>query len=175
MTLGTVYTIMPIPPEAGATKYFPAGDVTIGVETRGVDDALVAEHFADVTPEQQAEIDANKPADLDDGGVSIHVCATRDLVEYLRFDCFRIEPHYHYITPAQGHQEVVRFDRAAQGDMVDWALGRLEHHLPEMLSRAGAGDLAAAVDRAEVAQVLPQVRAACEAAALTPLASPEEL
>jgi hypothetical protein len=164
MTVGTVYTIMPIPPAAAATEYFPAGAVTIGVETRGVDDALVAEHFSDVTPEQQAEIDANKPADLDDGGVSIHVCAADSLEEYVRFDCFRGDPHYHYITATEGHQEIVKFDTVAHGDMVEWALSRIADRLPQMLARTGATGLAQAVDPTALSEVLPRVRAACEAA-----------
>ena len=161
MSVGTVYTIMPIPPAPAATEYFPAGAVTIGVEARGLDNALIAEHFSDITPEQQAEIDANKPADLDDGGVSIHVCASGSLEEYVRFDCFRGDPHYHYITAAEGHQEIVKFDSVAHGDMIEWALGRLADRLPEMLARAGARDLARAVDPAAVSAALPRVRAAC--------------
>jgi hypothetical protein len=161
MSVGTVYTIMPIPPEVEATEYFPAGAVTIGVEARALDNALIAEHFSDVTPEQQAEIDANKPVDLDDGGVSIHVCASGSLEEYIRFDCFRGDPHYHYITPAEGHQEIVKFDSVAHGEMIEWALGRLADRLPEMLARAGATDLAEAVDPVAVSAVLPRVRAAC--------------
>jgi hypothetical protein len=166
LSVGTVYTIMPIPPEAGATEYFPAGAVTIGVEARALDNALIADHFSDITPEQQAEIDANKPADLDDGGVSIHVCASGSLEEYVRFDCFRGDPHYHYITPAEGHQEIVKFDSVAHGDMLEWALSRLVDRLPQMLARAGATHLAGAVDTGAVHTVLPRVRAACGVASV---------
>jgi hypothetical protein len=89
------------------------------------------------------------------------VCASGSLEEYLRFDCFRVDPHYHYITPAEGHQEIVKFDSVAHGDMMEWALGRLGDRLPQMLARAGATDLAEAVDPSAVSAVLPRVRAAC--------------
>src|SRR5215471_5439015 len=89
MPIGTVYTVMPIPPEEEVTTYVSAGAVTFGVEVRVVDEALVGAQFKNATPQQQAEIAANKPANLNDGGVSVHVCSSEDRTEYLRFDCFR--------------------------------------------------------------------------------------
>ncbi|HSS09257.1 MAG TPA: hypothetical protein VLL25_05200, partial [Acidimicrobiales bacterium] len=65
MSIGTVYTVMPIPPEEDVTTYVVAGAITVGVEIRAVDNALVGEHFKDSTPEQLAEIAANKPDNLD--------------------------------------------------------------------------------------------------------------
>jgi hypothetical protein len=146
------------------TTYIPAGVVTIGVELRRVDDQLVGDFFKDVTPDQQAEIDANKPADLNDGGVSIHVCAAEGLDEYLRFDCFVADPHYHYITMREGRQEIIKYDGVANGDMLPWAIDRIATRLPEMLARAGAAELAQAVEPAAIREALPLIGQACLAA-----------
>jgi hypothetical protein len=164
MPIGTVYTVMPIPPEEEVTTYVPAGAITVGVEVRVVDDALVGAQFKDATPEQQAEIAANKPANLNDGGVSLHVCSSRDRTEYVRFDCFRIEPHYHYISGSGDSQEIIKFDTVANGDMLDWAIDRITTRLPEMLRRAGATELAGEVDAAAIRKALPQIQAACDEA-----------
>jgi hypothetical protein len=164
MPIGTVYTVMPIPPEEKVTTYVPAGAITVGVEVRVVDDALVGAQFKDATPQQQAEIAANKPANLSDGGVSLHVCSSRDRTEYVRFDCFRIEPHYHYISGSGGSQEIIKFDTVANGDMLDWAVDRITSRLPVMLRRAGATQLAHEVDAAAIEKALPQLQAACDEA-----------
>jgi hypothetical protein len=164
MPIGTVYTVMPIPPEEEVTTYLPAGAITVGVEVRVVDDALVGAQFKHATPEQHAEIAANKPANLNDGGVSLHVCSSRDRREYVRFDCFRIEPHYHYISGSGDSQEIIKFDTVANGDMLDWAIDRITARLPEMLRRAGATQLADEVDAAAIQKVLPQLQAACDEA-----------
>src|SRR5262249_25247528 len=124
----------------------------------------VGKQFKDATPEQQAEIAANKPANLSDGGVSVHVCATEGRTEYLRFDCFRIEPHYHYISTSGTSQEIIKFDTVANGDMLDWAIGGIGPRLPDMLRRAGATQLADGVDPAAIEKALPELRAACERA-----------
>jgi hypothetical protein len=164
MPIGTIYTVMPIPPEDDVTTYVTAGALTLGVEVRVVDDALVGKQFKDATPQQQAEIAANKAANLNDGGVSVHVCSSQDRREYVRFDCFRIEPHYHYISTAGDSQEIIKFDTVAHGDMLEWAISRITTRLPEMLHRAGATRLADEVDPAEIEKALPQIRAACDQA-----------
>ena len=164
MPIGTVYTVMPIPPEDDVTTYVAAGAITFGVEVRVVDDALVGEQFKDATPEQEAEIAANKPANLNDGGVSVHVCASKDRTEYVRFDCFRVEPHYHYISTSGDSQEIIKFDTVANGDMLEWAIGRITTRLPQMLHRAGATRLADDVDPAAIEKALPELRAACDQA-----------
>jgi hypothetical protein len=164
MPIGTVYTVMPIPPEEDVTTHVTAGAVTLGVEVRVVDDALVGVQFKDATPEQKAEIAANKPANLNDGGVSVHVCSSQDGTEYLRFDCFRIEPHYHYISTSGGSQEIIKFDTVANGDMLEWAIDRITTRLAEMLHRAGATQLAGQVDPAAIEKALPEIRTACDEA-----------
>jgi len=79
---------------------------------------------------------------FDDFGATLHVCGTADGLEYLRFDCFEHEPHYHYIEPAAGANTVVRIDELAVGDPIEFSLACVEHHLPGMLRNCGAATLA---------------------------------
>ena len=77
---------------------------------------------------------------FDDFGATLHVCGTADGLEYLRFDCFENEPHYHYIEPAAGANVVVRIDELAVGDPVEFSLACVEHHLPDMLRNCGGAE-----------------------------------
>ncbi|HLX88537.1 MAG TPA: hypothetical protein VKR22_08815, partial [Acidimicrobiales bacterium] len=100
-----------------------------------------------------------------DEGVSIHVNGTADGHEYLRFDVFDAEPHYHYNHPGEPVvNNVVEFDAVANGDMLDWALDCLRTRLPSMLAEAGGGDLVAAIDQAELQCVLHEVEPRARAA-----------
>jgi hypothetical protein len=83
--------------------------------------------------------------DILDGGASLHVLGSDDRVEYLRFDCFDNEPHYHYIRATEGRNIVVRFDNVAEGDPLDWTVSRVRNRLPDMLEHVGALDLAESV------------------------------
>src|SRR5262249_38518030 len=96
---------------------------------------------------------------VEDSGISIHVSGASDRAEYLRFDCFEHEPHYHYIVPATGSQVRIPYDDTANGPMLDWALDKLRHRLVPMLREAGAGDLADASDGRAVAKALDEVEA----------------
>lgn len=155
--VGDRFDNMPIPLRAEETQFFEAGAVTIGVEPRTVDPATVREELGELTAEQWATIEAQQPANLDDGGPSIHVVGRATGTEYLRFDCFNDGPHYHYIRPDDGYQIVVTMDRAACGDPVDFALGCLRRRLRPMLEAAGQASLANDVDEAAVAAVLGDV------------------
>jgi len=164
----TVYNVMPIPPDAAATRFVDAGPLRIGVEYRTLDDADLTAAYA-ANPNEMAEIEANKPAaGVEDEGVSIHVFGD-DGREYLRFDMFDAGPHYHYIAHARGENVIVDFDPVALGEMLPWTLSQLRTRLAPMLERAGAADLAARIDAAELAARLDQVvalaRSASEAVA----------
>ena len=63
----------------------------------------------------------------------MHVCDASDGVEHLRFDCFENEPHYHYINTVEQGNLICRIDEIAEGDPVEWTVGRLRERLPEML------------------------------------------
>jgi len=152
---GTVYTIPPIPPDPEHTTYVEAGTLRIGVEWRLLDDAGLAANYEGKAME---EIQANlKTETVEDNGVSIHVLAVRDGHEYLRFDCFRAGPHYHYIEPSGERQTIVDFDRVALGDMLPWALHQLRERLAPMLEYSGGGALVPELDNRTIDAALEEV------------------
>jgi len=153
----TKYDIMPIPPVELHTERFEAGPISIGVEYRLLDDLITALHtnremYDKKVALQQAE----------DRGVSLHVFGRTgdDNVEYLRFDCFDEDPHYHYVSYAKGTNEMVHVDPVAVGDPLAWALECIRTRLPQMLERAGAGELAQRVDTQLLETIIPQVAGA---------------
>jgi len=159
--IGKVYGIPPQPPVEARTHRVPAGAVTFGVEYRALDPQSLRETYAD-NPEYLAELEARSPeGGFTDEGVSIHVWGSDDGHEYLRFDVFADEPHYHYVhnTGRTGDvvNNVVDFDVVAYGDMLPWVLERLRTRLPEMLAEAGGGVVAAAVDPEVVAGAVGDV------------------
>lgn len=146
--VGVVYNVQPQPPVEADTRWFPAGAVTIGVEYRVVDPDALAETYGD-DAEAMTEIEENSPeGGFVDSGVSIHVRGTADGHEYLRFDCFEGEPHYHYVRPTGDHNNVVEFDAAAHGDMLDFTVDRLRTRMAEMLMHAGGDAVATQLDAA---------------------------
>jgi hypothetical protein len=158
----TRYDRMPIPPVEVQTTWFEAGAVRIGVEYRLLNEAIaaagevVAAHGDSLQPDAEA---ANLAA-LDDRGVSLHVCGTGDGAsgqEFLRFDCFDEDPHYHYLSWRAMSNEMLHMDPIADGDPLAWALERIRTRLPQMLARAGADDVAARVDPAAIERALPRV------------------
>lgn len=166
--IGKVYGIPPQPPDPAHTRWFTAGAVTIGVEYRDVTPEALVETYRD-DPEQLAELLAKSPeGGFADEGVSLHVSGADDGHEYVRFDVFDGEPHYHYVhrTPpgAEVVNQVVDFDVAANGDMLTWALECIRTRLPEMLPHAGGADLAARLDQAAIDAALDQVVPLAEAA-----------
>ncbi len=159
---GTVYTVPPIPPDPAHTTWVPAGALTIGVEWRELDDAELAANYAG---DAMAEIqDATGGRAVADHGVSLHVSGARDGHEYLRFDLFEADPHYHYIEPSGTRQTIVQFDRVALGEMLPWALEQLRSRLPEMLARAGGAELAGSIDRPRLEAGLVEVEKLARAA-----------
>jgi len=158
----TRYDTMPIPPIEAHTEWFDAGALRFGVEYRVLDEAIAA---AAVT-EAAVGGDRADPASFDDRGVSIHVVGRDEHgeLEYLRFDCFQEDPHYHYLCWRERSNEMLHLDPVAEGDPLAWALERLRTRLREMLTRAGAAHVASRVDPRAVEAVLPQVAAAAERA-----------
>lgn len=146
---------MPIPPLEERTAWFPAGRLRIGVEVRRLDDAIAA----------AAELEAasgderGRTEGLDDRGVALHVCAEQDgeWREFLRFDCFDEDPHYHYLSWRDRRNEMLHLDPHADGDPLAWALERIRTRLPQMLERAGEPEVARRVDPVALEAVLPRV------------------
>jgi len=87
--------------------------------------------------------------------------------EYLRFDVFADEPHYHYVhKPGAGGDvvnNVIDFDAVASGEMLPWVLDCLRKRLPEMLRAAGGESVAAAVEPDLVARAADDVARLAEA------------
>ncbi len=54
-------------------------------------------------------------------------------------------------------QTIVDYDADADGPVYPWALERLRHHLPALLTRAGRPDLASDLDLPAVAAAVDEV------------------
>jgi len=147
--LGFTYEIDPLPLVEEDTTFFASGAVTIGVEFRQVDVETLKAGYGE-------ELVAAENPTLDDAGVSLHVLGSQDKREYLRFDCFDKDAHYHYIDWGV-RQTIVPFDQAAGGDMLTWALDAIGQRLQSMLTFAGAAELAAAVDMDLVRKALAEL------------------
>lgn len=160
--IGKVYGIPPQPPVEENTRRFPAGAITFGVEYRDLDPESLVETYRD-NPRYLAELLEKSPqGGFTDEGVTIHVFDAADGHEYLRFDVFDDEPHYHYIHRTVDDSvvnNVVDFDPVAQGEMFTWTFERLHGHLPAMLTQAGGAVLAATLDSQLVGRVLADVEA----------------
>lgn len=155
--LGVIYQVQPQPPEPAYTRWLPAGAVTFGVEHRDVDPAGLATTYGADTAAMD-EIEQHSPeGGFHDSGVSLHVNGTDDGHEYLRFDLFEGEPHYHYVRPSGDHNHVVPVDPVAQGDLLAFALRCLRERLAPMLAEAGGDQVAARLDPAVQGPVLDEV------------------
>lgn len=166
--VGKVYNIAPQPPDEASTRWIPAGVVTIGVEYRDVDPADLEVLYGH-DPAQLAELRAKSPdGGFADEGVSLHLRGTADGHEYLRFDVFDGEPHYHYwhrtAPGAEVVNQVVDFDVAAHGEMLPWALRCLGERLGEMLPVAGGAHLVPDLDPAAVTAAVAEAGALAAAA-----------
>jgi hypothetical protein len=152
----TRYDLMPIPPVEAQTEYFEAGAITIGVEYRLLTDAIAA-----VSTIETAAGGDSAGSSFDDRGVALHVFGSSadgsEPKEYLRFDCFDEDPHYHYVSFKDRSNEMLHIDPIADGDPLVWALDRIRTRLPQMLERAGAAEVAARVDARLIEAVLPKV------------------
>jgi hypothetical protein len=133
---GNRFDRLPIPMITEHCIPVDAGAVQLVVESRRLTNEILDETFGGTVV---------AAVNFDDYGASLHVCGTADGVEYLRFDCFEHEPHYHYIDPTGPANTVVRIDELAVGDPIEFSLACVEHHLGEMLRNCGVGDLADAV------------------------------
>ncbi len=151
----TRYDKMPIPPVEAQTEYIEAGAVSFGVEYRLLTDAVAAASAV----EDAGGTDSADRGSFDDRGVSIHVFGVEggQRLEYLRFDCFVEDPHYHYVSWKERSNEMLHIDPVADGDPLHWALERIRTRLPQMLERAGAAGVARSLDPERVEAVMPRV------------------
>ena len=95
-------------------------------------------------------------------GVCIHVYGNDipgEDKELLRFDCFKVAPHYHYRNGAAKKNERVFLDYTAEGDPLASTLDKIKTRLPIMLIRCEAEDVARDIDQQEVEAALPKIAA----------------
>ena len=115
---GNRYDQLPIPMVTEHCIPVDAGAVQLVVESRTLTNDIIDGAFDGI-------VDAAIP--FDDFGATLHVCGTADGLEYLRFDCFENEPHYHYIEQASRREHGGAHRRAG---------GRRPHRLLARLCRA---------------------------------------
>jgi hypothetical protein len=145
--VGTIeYRTLPVPAFDEHTVKLVAGPVTFGVEYRHLDEATILAFYG---PDSRAKFDNVRPAGMgevvEEDGLSLHVFESANGAEVLRFDCFDDAPHYHLLDAERVRNVVVEHDTAA-GSLLDWALQQLRDRLPELLTEAGADELARQID-----------------------------
>src|SRR5262245_39826220 len=93
-----------------------------------------------------------------DGGPTLRVRATVDgaSVQLLRFDMFRIEPHYHY-APGSAAAQRYDLDPLTIDDGISWVIGLVSRKLPELLAKAGHASLATPATVSAVVKSLPDI------------------
>ncbi len=93
------------------------------------------------------------------GGPAIHVYGPHisgSERQLLRFDCFKIEPHYHY--DPYGIDDKIDLEGEDGDDSVGWSLAQLRTRLPEMVKRAGGTESAiSAADSAEAQKAVSEL------------------
>ena len=167
LSLGTVYAIAPQPADEASTRWIDAGPIAIGVEYRELDPESLLATYAD-NPQSMEDILKAGGATFVDEGVSFHVKSTEDGHEYLRFDVFEGEPHYHYIRKVSAGEEIsnhiIPFDIAAHGDMFEWVLRCLRERLPAMLREVSAEGLVRDLDPARLTRAVDEAETLAQGA-----------
>ena len=98
-----------------------------------------------------------------DGGLAIHVLADlagtpgrtyMEETELLAFDCFRLDPHYHYGPRNKNHR--IFWDKTIVEDTLEWTLEKFRTgKLRDMIARAGYPGVAADYDQGVVDEIFP--------------------
>lgn len=144
--LGRISKNKPIQPVPANTRYFEAGVLRLGFESRELDEDVIVANFGH-DPAALAAVRKQNNYDLpEDEGMSLHVFDAASSQEILRFDMFDDGPHYHYLPRQGGYHIVVVYDVAANGDMFAWAARALRERAGVLLENAGWGDLVPDVD-----------------------------
>ncbi len=97
--------------------------------------------------------------------VRIHGLVGDTETEALRFDCFEVDPHFHYDPDGRDEQHPIDEnggdDRIAR---IAWIVACLEHDLARMLTEAGCETLARQIDESRLREQPPAIRTAMHAA-----------
>jgi hypothetical protein len=171
MEVGAVYAIPVEPFSPEFSQFFEAGAITIALEYRNITPATVRASYKAAYPGKNFEelYDTLSQSTLGHEGVaasgfSIHVLSTDDQHEYLRFDCFDQDAHYHYLPPSRTNEpvanRVVPLDVAANGDALSWALRALRYQLPAMLTMADGSALVRALNEKAVTASVDEIERA---------------
>jgi hypothetical protein len=148
----------PLPVVEDKTEYIDAGPIVFAIEQREVPADLMVKFYEQVAA-AGASVDHNVG---DTGGLTVHVFGRRGagLTEYLRFDCFPENPHYHYIYDDGTGQEILDVDTVANGDPLAWALRSVRTRLRPMLEKVHAADLVDEAGEAAVEDGINRMEAA---------------
>jgi hypothetical protein len=95
-----------------------------------------------------------------DRGPSLRVYGDVDgkPVQLLRFDCFEMQPHFHYDPEGKNNQ--LRMDKANVSDPITWSMDYLRGNVAALVRIAGYGTLAEQVDEGMIAAALPTIEKA---------------
>ena len=98
-----------------------------------------------------------------DGGPSLQILGVIDgeKIQLLRFDMFRINPHYHYAPDGQNLR--YSLDPLTLDDSIGWVINLIGNKMPQLLAKAGHEGLATPADLAAVHTVLPDIERRCRA------------
>ena len=157
---GTLLDWLPIPHDQQSTRYLDAGDVVFGIEYRflRVHPKANAPEKGGGRPGQEAD---PVPGVVRDQGVSIHVFGRdKTLKECFRIDCFKRDPHYHYIWPDVPVQERFELDRVIADDIEAWAFDVIRNRLSRVMRRVGGPE----VNQAAIEATMPALKAAVQRA-----------
>jgi hypothetical protein len=149
----------PIPPIEENTTWIAAGVLTVGIELRQLDADILRAHLDSLGPWEEVDsLGHRTDTEFIDTGPSFHVLDASDRFEYIRFDCFADDPHYHYLSPSLDYGVIkLGFDTAANGPMIPWILAMISDRLPIMLAKAGAAHLASKVDQSAMPRVAAEL------------------
>jgi hypothetical protein len=107
-------------------------------------------------------------AGVEVSGPTIRVVGADDDHEYLRFDMFNRDAHYHYMLPSSGADEqaerVVVLDTVAEGDPVSWAIDRLRGRFAPMLANAGGQRVVELLEEVTLGRAVDEVKVLIRAA-----------
>lgn len=79
-------------------------------------------------------------------------------VQLLRFDCFEIQPHFHY--DPDGTNNLLKMDTTKVTDPITWSMDYLRGNITSLIRLAGYGALAAQLEESTVSAALPTVEKA---------------